>query len=83
MARVKRLMDSVGYTGPIAAAGDCTKVRPRLSYSNNFGSHILGTTFELHECEVDDENDIDNIINRATMEKVITNQVRTILINIR
>jgi hypothetical protein len=43
MARVKRLMKPVNYTGPLSFGGDCTKVRQRLAYSNDFGSHVLGS----------------------------------------
>ena len=79
VARVKRLIDAIKYHGPIAFAGDCTKLRPRLSYSNSFGGHILGTTLPLVECKVDCANDIDWIITRAKEVKAVGTQVRTIM----
>lgn len=35
VARVKHLVDSVKYTGPVAVAGDCTKVCACLAYSTD------------------------------------------------
>lgn len=50
MARVKRIADFVGYKGPFAVLGDCTKVSKKASFTNSFsgkegGGHVLGTTF--------------------------------------
>jgi hypothetical protein len=52
MARVKHFVDSISYKGPIVAAGDCMKLRSRLTYSNDFGSRILGSVLPYEECEV-------------------------------
>ena len=79
VARVKRLVDSIKYTGPIAIAGDCTKVRARLTYSNDFGSHVLGSTLPLDKCEVDSSDDIDEIIEKIAKLGVLATQVRAIL----
>ncbi|KAJ7430573.1 hypothetical protein B0H11DRAFT_1942811 [Mycena galericulata] len=61
IARVKRLADSIKYSGPVAVAGDCTKVRKRLTYSNDFGGHILGGVLPLEECIAEDREDIERI----------------------
>ncbi|KAJ7679396.1 hypothetical protein DFH06DRAFT_1166490 [Mycena polygramma] len=82
VARVKRYVDTIKYTGPVAVAGDCTKVRPRLTYSNDFGSHILGSTLPLEECEIDDADDIDDAIQKIREKKAMATQVRAILIKI-
>jgi hypothetical protein len=82
MARVKRLVDSIKYMGPIAIAGDCTKVRARLTYSNDFGSHIIGSTLPLDKCEVDSSDDIDEIIEKIANQKVLATQVRAILVKV-
>ncbi|KAF8169334.1 hypothetical protein K438DRAFT_1774346 [Mycena galopus ATCC 62051] len=77
-----RYPHAIKYSGPVAVAGDCTKVRPRLTYSNDFGSHILGSTLALSECEIDDENDIDDVISKIKKKKAVASQVRAILIKI-
>ncbi|KAG1894525.1 uncharacterized protein F5891DRAFT_897860, partial [Suillus fuscotomentosus] len=82
IARVRRLMDAVGYKGPIAVAGDCTKVHPRLAYSTDFGGHILGSTLPLDECQVDEIEDIENTINSIHKAKAEAMQVRAILAKI-
>ncbi|KAH9947491.1 hypothetical protein B0H21DRAFT_691827, partial [Amylocystis lapponica] len=82
VVRVKRLMDSISYTGPVALAGDCTKVRKRLTYSNDFGSHVLGSVLPLSECSVEETADIDKVIKRVTEEDAMASQARAILVKI-
>ncbi|KAF9548288.1 hypothetical protein CPC08DRAFT_729533 [Agrocybe pediades] len=82
MAHVKRYVDSIKYKGPIIVGSDCTKVRKRLNYSTQHGSHILGTIFPLHEVEVDNQEDIDEIVNRAMKEKAHATQARAIIAKI-
>ena len=82
MARVKRLVDSIKYSGPIAVAGDCTKVKKRLTFSNDFGGHILGSVWELENCIAEDPADIERVINEITKAKAEANQVRAILIKV-
>ncbi|KIJ63902.1 hypothetical protein HYDPIDRAFT_29247 [Hydnomerulius pinastri MD-312] len=80
VARVKWFIDTIKYCGPVAVGGDCTKVRPRLTYSNNYRSHILGSVLPLNECEVDDEDDIENVIKKVKDAKAVASQVRAIII---
>ncbi|KAJ6494482.1 hypothetical protein C8R45DRAFT_1095403 [Mycena sanguinolenta] len=82
MARVKRLVDSIHYSGPVAVAGDCTKVRKRLSFSNDFGGHILGSVWELENCIAEDPDDIERVINEITKANAEATQVRAILIKV-
>ncbi|KAJ3502810.1 hypothetical protein NLJ89_g8719 [Agrocybe chaxingu] len=82
VARVKRYVDSVKYTGPILVGSDCTKVRKRLNFSTQHGSHILGTTLDLAEVEVDSVEDIDEIVERTVRQKAHATQVRAILARI-
>ncbi|KAG2060471.1 hypothetical protein BDR06DRAFT_947803, partial [Suillus hirtellus] len=77
------IMDAVGYKGPIAVAGDCTKVYlAQLAYSTNFGGHILSSTLPLDECQVDKIEDIENIINSIHKAKAEAKQVHAILAKI-
>ncbi|KAJ6596163.1 hypothetical protein DFH09DRAFT_1407086 [Mycena vulgaris] len=82
MARVKRLVDSIKYTGPVAVAGDCTKVRKRLTYSTDFGWHILGSVLPFEQCVVENPEEIDAAIAKITMAKAEATQVRAILIKL-
>ncbi|KAJ7746788.1 hypothetical protein DFH07DRAFT_1038081 [Mycena maculata] len=82
MARVKRLVDSIKYTGPVAVAGDCTKVRKRLTYSTEFGGHILGGVLPFDQCVVESPEEIDNVIARITKAKAEATQVRAILVKV-
>lgn len=79
MARMKRLMDSVQYTGPISIAGDCTKVRACLTFSTDFGSHILGSTLPLEQVEVDEPEDIDRVIAFIKRKSAQATQTRAII----
>ncbi|CDO76768.1 hypothetical protein BN946_scf185028.g19 [Trametes cinnabarina] len=82
VARVKRLMDLLKYNGPVAVAGDCTKVRQRLSYSNDHGSHVLGSTLSLEDCAIAEVDDITRLVERVKKEKQYASQVRAILVKI-
>ena len=82
MARVKRLMDSLKYSGPVAVAGDCTKVRQRLTYSNDFGSHILGSVLPLSETSVDATEDIDCKVREILDKGLLAKQVRAVMVKV-
>lgn len=82
IARVKRLMDLLKYSGPVAVAGDCTKVRQRLTYSNDHGSHVLGSVLPLDECAVETTDDISRLVQRVGEEKQYASQVRAVLIKV-
>ena len=82
MARVKRLVDAVKFKGPLATASDCTKVKKRLSYSNDFGSHILGSVLPLEECEVEEGEEIDDVIKEIKKRKAMASQTRAIIIKV-
>jgi hypothetical protein len=83
IARLKRLMDSKGYSGPISIGGDCTKVRARLTYSNDFGSHVLGSILPLDECEVHETEDIDKVIDHIKRKKATASQTRAIMAKVQ
>ncbi|KAJ7054413.1 hypothetical protein C8F01DRAFT_1259690 [Mycena amicta] len=75
MARVKRLVETLKYAGPIAVAGDCTKVRKRLTYSTDFGGHILGGVLPFEQCSVESPEEIDAVITKITKAKAEATQV--------
>lgn len=79
---MKRLIDTLGYKGPVAVAGDCTKVRARLTYSNDMGSHILGSVLDLSETAVKSTDDIEKITTRILKEKKLATQTRAILVKV-
>jgi hypothetical protein len=83
VARLKRLMDAKNYCGPVSIGGDCTKVRSRLTYSNDFGSHVLGSTLPLDECEVHECEDIDKVIDHIKSKKATASQTRAIMAKVR
>ncbi|KAF8161385.1 hypothetical protein B0H34DRAFT_796185 [Crassisporium funariophilum] len=80
VARVKRYVDSINYKGPIIVGSDCTKVRKRLNFSTQHGlSHILGTVFDLSEVEVEDEDDLEEIVERTIKKNAHATQARAII----
>ena len=72
----------VKFKGPLATASDCTKVKKRLSYSNDFGSHVLGSVLPLEECEVKEGEDIDEVINEIKKKKVMASQTHAIIMKV-
>ena len=83
IARLKRLMDALGFTGPITIAGDCTKVRQRLNYSNDFGGHVLGSVLPRAECAVSSPDDIARVITQVNDENLHATQTRATLALVR
>ncbi|KAJ7812191.1 hypothetical protein B0H14DRAFT_3753374 [Mycena olivaceomarginata] len=82
MARVRRLINTLNYTGPVAVAGDCTKVRSRLTYCHDYGGHILGSVLPFEETIVEDPKEIDAVIAKITKAKAQASQVRAILVKV-
>ncbi|KAH9929249.1 uncharacterized protein B0H18DRAFT_874117 [Fomitopsis serialis] len=82
IVRVKRFLDSIKYSGPVAVSGDCTKVRPRVMYSTDFGGHVLGSTLPLDECTVHDAKDIDRVVKRIQDENAYAKQTRVMMIKV-
>ncbi|PKY60938.1 hypothetical protein RhiirA4_308934, partial [Rhizophagus irregularis] len=82
VARVKRLIDTVNYNGPICAMTDNTKLKPRLRYSPNLGC-IIGSTLSNEETTVNIySNDIPKIINNVKSENGIAKNVRAYILQI-
>ena len=67
------------FSGAITVAADCTKVRARLTYLTDFGSHILGSTLPLDECAVEEMENIDEVIGHIKKKKAIASQMRAII----
>ncbi|KAF7318669.1 ULP-PROTEASE domain-containing protein [Mycena chlorophos] len=82
IARVKRLADRIQYSGPVCVAGDCTKVRERLTYSNDFGGHILGSVLPLDQCIVEDPAEIEALVAKIAKSKSGATQVRAIMVKL-
>ncbi|KAG6883721.1 hypothetical protein C0993_004308 [Termitomyces sp. T159_Od127] len=82
LAKVKHLVDAVGYTGPVSFASDCTKVRPRLTYSNDYGGHVLGSMLCMESCKVSDVTNIGDVISKVKEEKTLSTQVRVYMVKI-
>jgi hypothetical protein len=79
---VKRLVDAIKYKGPVAFGGDCIKLKARLTYSTEFGAHILGSVLPLNEVEVDDADDINDVIEHIKRKKAQATQVRAMLVRV-
>jgi hypothetical protein len=85
VVRVKRLLDALSERYPFSFVFigiDCTKVRSRLSYSNAFGSHILGSTLALDETAVNSANNIETVIQKIKAADAVATQVRAIVVKV-
>jgi hypothetical protein len=65
--------------GGISIGADCTKVHQRLSFSTDFGGHILGSVLPLEECKVDEADDIDTVIADIKKRKAMASQTRAVI----
>ncbi|GBB86238.1 hypothetical protein RclHR1_12680004 [Rhizophagus clarus] len=79
--KVVRLTKALNWNGPIVGMTDCTKVRPKLTYSDELGC-IVGSTLKLSETSVQTYDDIHKIINNIKQKKAIATQVRVVVLKI-
>ena len=79
MLQLAHLIKAMKFSGAITVTADCTKVRAHLTYSTDFGSHILGSTLPLDECAVEETEDIDEVIGHIKKKKAIASQTRAII----
>ncbi|KAG6908109.1 hypothetical protein DXG01_006147 [Tephrocybe rancida] len=82
IAKVKRLVDAIGYTGPVSFASDCTKVHPWLTFSNEYGGHVLGSVLPMDACKIQEASDIDDIIDKVKEDKTLSTQVRVYMVKV-
>jgi hypothetical protein len=82
VARCTRLRDALNETSPVGYSSDCTKAKPRMGFSNNFGGHVLGSTLRLEDSAVSSIEDIEIIIQRAKDEGLIATQVRVVMVKV-
>ena len=65
------------WEGPILLMTDCTKIRPKLVYSQELG-YITGSTLSSNEVSVSNIDDIHAKIQYIHIKNAITSQVRII-----
>jgi len=82
VARFARAMNVLNWNGPVVAMTDCTKVRSKLTYSQELGC-IVGSTMSFEESHVQTYSDIHNIIKNIRENNEIASQVRCILLKVR
>ncbi|EXX58814.1 hypothetical protein RirG_194570 [Rhizophagus irregularis DAOM 197198w] len=81
VAQFKRLIDTIGYDGPIAAMTDNTKLKERLRYSPILGC-IIGSTLSKEETIINVYSDIPSTINKIKEENAIAKDVRAYILQI-
>jgi hypothetical protein len=82
VARFARAMNALNWNGPVVAMTDCTKVRSKLTYSQELGC-IVGSTMSFEESHVQTYSDIHEIIKNIRENNEIASQVRCILLKVR
>lgn len=60
---------------------DCTKIRPKLTYSDELGC-VIGSTLKLSETSVQTYDDIHKIVNIIKQKKAIATQVRVVVLKV-
>ena len=48
-------------------------------YSNDFGSHVLGSVLPMEQCTVDSAKEIDEVIKNIRVKKAGVTQTRAII----
>ncbi|EXX57030.1 hypothetical protein RirG_210800 [Rhizophagus irregularis DAOM 197198w] len=79
--KFSQLIKALNWNGPVVGMTDCTKIRPKLTYSDELGG-IVGSTLKLSETSVQTYDDIHNVINYIKQKKAIATQVKVIVLKI-
>ena len=82
VARFARAMNVLNWNSLVVAMTDCTKVRSKLTYSQELGC-IVGSTMSFEESHVQTYSDIHEIIKNIRENNEIASQVRCILLKVR
>jgi hypothetical protein len=75
------IVKELKWEGPILLMTDCTKIRPKLVYSQELG-YITGSTLSLDEISVSNIDDIHAKIRNIYEKNAIATQVRVILLKV-
>ena len=81
VARFARAMDALKWTGPVVAMTDCTKVRAKLTYSQELGC-IVGSTLNFDDTQVTTYDDIHLKIKEIQDNKATASQVRCVVLKV-
>ncbi|CAG8840103.1 37798_t:CDS:2, partial [Gigaspora margarita] len=79
IAQVKRLVDTIKYTGPIIAMSNNTKLKERLGFSFLY-SCIVSLTLSTELTKVSSYKDIYQIVDMIKSHNAIASQVRIYLL---
>ncbi|CAG8785689.1 15901_t:CDS:2 [Cetraspora pellucida] len=74
VVHVKRLVNTIKYTGPIIAMSDNTKLKERLGFSFLYGC-IVGSTLSTESTRVSSYEDIYQIIDTIKSHNAIASQI--------
>ena len=81
VARFARAMDALKWTGPVVAMTDCTKVRAKLTYSQELGC-IVRSTLNFDDTQVTTYDDIHLKIKEIQDNKATASQVRCVILKV-
>jgi hypothetical protein len=81
VVRFARAMNVLNWTGPVVAMTDCTKIRTKLTYSQELGC-IVGSTLSFDNTQVTTYDDIHLKIKEIQDNKATASQVRCIVLKV-
>ncbi|GBB99162.1 hypothetical protein RclHR1_34330001, partial [Rhizophagus clarus] len=79
--KVTWLTRTLNWNRPIVGMTDCTKIRPKLTYSDEL-SCVVGSTLKLSETLVETYDNIHKIVNIIKQKNAIATQVRVVILKI-
>ncbi|UZO18637.1 uncharacterized protein OCT59_009949 [Rhizophagus irregularis] len=79
--KFSQLIKALNWNGLVVGMTDCTKIRPKFTYSDELDG-IVRSTLKLSETSVQTYDDIHNVINYIKQKKAIATQVRVIVLKI-
>ena len=81
VAQFARAMEALKWTGPVVAMTDCTKIRAKLTYSQELGC-IVGSTLSFDDTRIITYDDIHLKIKEIQNNNAVASQVRCIVLKV-
>ncbi|GAA5823958.1 hypothetical protein JCM5353_007350 [Sporobolomyces roseus] len=89
---VAERLKELGYDGPLALATDCTKVEPKLQFSNShaprdpenpnrkIGGHLFGSLLDWSECYMEKYGELHELLDKVATEGLLATSIRLTLL---
>ena len=81
IARFAKVANELQWKGPVVLMTDCTKLRPKVVYSQEFDS-IMGSILPANQTKCETYDDIHQTMKKIKEQDAVATQVRVFLLKV-